>query len=109
MTIFDSERSCPNRAGMITAIALTLFHISGCAARRDEIADNAQVTRNVRALLAQHDELGPPNLIYVQTLDHVVYLTGFVSEGTMRTSAGEIALRAPGVARVVNTIAVTKS
>jgi osmotically-inducible protein OsmY len=109
MTIYNDKQSSPNRAGVIAVITLTLLHIGACATRPDEIAANAQVTRDVRALLAQHAELGPPNLIYVQTLDHVVYLTGFVSEGTMRTTAGEVALAAPGVRRVVNTIAVTKS
>ena len=109
MTICNGKRSSPNRAGVIAVIALTLFHISACATRRDEIAENDRITRDVRALLAQHAELGPPNLIYVQTLDHVVYLTGLVSEGPMRTTAGEVALAAPGVTRVVNTIAVTKA
>jgi osmotically-inducible protein OsmY len=109
MTIRSDKHTSPNRAAVIAVIGLTLLHISACATRRDEIGDNARVTRAVRALLAEHTELGPPNLIYVQTLDHVVYLTGFVSEGTMRTTAGEIALATPGVTRVVNTIAVTKS
>jgi osmotically-inducible protein OsmY len=108
MTIRNDKHSRPNRTGVIAVIGLTLLQISACATRRDEIGDNAQVTRDVRALLAQHAELGPPNLIYVQTLDHVVYLTGFVSEGMMRTTAGEVALAAHGVTRVVNTIAVTK-
>jgi osmotically-inducible protein OsmY len=107
MTISNGKRSFPNPASVIGVTALTLFHISACATSRDEIADNAQVTRNVRAVLAQHAELGPPNLIYVQTLDHVVYLTGFVSADTMRSTAGKVALEAPGAARVVNTIAVS--
>ena len=107
MTISNGKRNCPNPAGVIGVIALTLFHISACATGRDEIADNARVTRNVRALLAHHAELGPPNLIYVQTLDHVVYLTGFVSVDTMRRTASEVALESPGAARVVNTIAVS--
>jgi BON domain len=107
MTISNGKRNCPNLAGVIGVIALTLFHISACATGRDEIADNARVTRNVRALLAQHAELGPPNLIYVETLDHVVYLTGFVSVDTMRRTASEVALESPGAARVVNTIAIS--
>jgi hypothetical protein len=88
MTISNDTKSCPNPASVIGVIALILFHISACVTRGDEVADNAQVTRDVRALLAQHAELGPPNLIYVETLDHVVYLTGLVSAGTMRTTAG---------------------
>jgi hypothetical protein len=69
VTISNGKRSCPNPASVIGVIALTLFHISACATRSGEMGDNAQVTRNVRALLAQHAELGPPNLIYVETLD----------------------------------------
>jgi BON domain len=109
MTKRNNRQSRQNRASVLAVIALVLLNISACAIRRDESAENARVTRDVRALLAQHAELGPPNLIYVQTLDHVVYLTGFVSEGTMRTTASEVARAAPGVTRVVNTIAVTKS
>jgi len=108
MTTLDGQRNCQNLAGVIGVIALTLFNISACATRGDAIGDNAKVTRNVNALLAQHAELGPPNLIYVQTLDHVVYLTGTVSAGEMRSTAGEVALTAPGVARVVNNIAVSR-
>ena len=107
MTTSDGQRNCQNLAGVIGVIALTLFNISGCATRGDA-KDNAEVTRNVDAVLTQHAELGPPNRIYVQTLDHVVYLTGIVSAGEMRSTAGEVALTAPGVARVVNTIEVSK-
>ena len=107
MTTSDGQRNCQNPAGIIGVIALTLFNISACATRGDA-KDNAEVTRNVHALLAQHAELGAPNRIHVQTLDHVVYLTGIVSAGEMRSTAGEVALTAPGVARVVNTIEVSK-
>jgi osmotically-inducible protein OsmY len=108
MTISNGKRSHPNPISIIGMMALTLLHISACATRRGDMPDNARVTRNVHALLAQHAELGPPNLIYVQTLHHVVYLTGIVSAGEMRTTAGEVAREAPGVARVVNTIEVSK-
>jgi osmotically-inducible protein OsmY len=108
MTTSDGQRNCQNPAGVIGVMALTLLNISACATRGDAIGDNDKVTGNVQALLAQHAELGPPNRIHVQTLDHVVYLTGIVSAGEMRSTAGEVAATAPGVARVVNTIEVSK-
>jgi osmotically-inducible protein OsmY len=43
----------------------------------------------------------------VQTLNHVVYLSGFVAAGEMRTTAGDLAGSVPGLTKVVNTIAVT--
>ncbi len=39
---------------------------------------DARITAEVQALLDQNPPLGPPNEIYVQTLDHVVYLNGIV-------------------------------
>jgi osmotically-inducible protein OsmY len=45
--------------------------------------------------------------IGVQTLDHVVYLSGEVSEGLMKETAGTIARKTPGVTRVENEISVT--
>ena len=68
---------------------------------------DAKVTAEVRALLNQHPALGPPNQIYVQTLDGVVYLTGQVATDLQRDSAEAVAHEAPGVSRVMNTIALT--
>jgi osmotically-inducible protein OsmY len=69
---------------------------SGCAG-------DADISAQVRALLYQHS-LQPPNLIQVQTLDHVVYLTGLVNSDTERLTAQSVALEAPGVSKVVNSI-----
>jgi osmotically-inducible protein OsmY len=68
---------------------------------------DAKVTTNVQTLFDQHPELGPPNLINVQTLDHVVYLSGEVSAGEFSDVAASVAYQAPGVAKVVNSIAVS--
>ena len=68
---------------------------------------DANVTANVQALFDQHPELGPPNSIDVQTLDHVVYLNGLVAAGPERREAESVAREASGVTRVVNSIAVT--
>jgi osmotically-inducible protein OsmY len=74
--------------------------IGGCT-------DDAKITANVQALFVQYAELGPPNLIDVQTVDQVVYLNGLVGEGLESSTAESVALQAPGVKRVVNSIAVS--
>jgi osmotically-inducible protein OsmY len=68
---------------------------------------DAQLTAEVRELLKQHPALGPPNQVYVQTLDRVVYLTGQVATDLQRDTAESLAREASGVSRVVNTIALT--
>jgi osmotically-inducible protein OsmY len=68
---------------------------------------DVKITAEVRALLNQHPSLGPPNQVYVQTLDRVVYLTGQVATDLQRDSAEAVALDATGVSRVINTIALT--
>jgi osmotically-inducible protein OsmY len=45
----------------------------------------------------------------VQTLDHVVYLTGLVDTDLERQIAESVALEADGVSKVVNSIGLTGS
>jgi osmotically-inducible protein OsmY len=86
--------------------------LQGCATYKDcgfgGCAGDAQITANVQTLFNQHPELGPPSSIQVQTLDHVVYLDGFVAAGLESSTAESVAHQAPGVTRVVNTIAVSR-
>ncbi len=70
----------------------------------DGCPGDAEITANVRALFSQHPVLEPPNLLNVQTLDHVVYLYGLVDTDFEREIAESVALQAPGVASVVNSI-----
>jgi osmotically-inducible protein OsmY len=56
-----------------------------------------------KALFDQHPELGTS--IDVQTLDHVVYLYGLVDTPFQSEIAKSVAVDAPGVARVVSSIA----
>jgi osmotically-inducible protein OsmY len=83
----------------------------GCAAERKcglgGCPGDSEITANIQSLINQHTDVGPPNSVHVQTLDHVVYLNGAVSEGNMSRTAEEIAQKTPGVTRVVNNIAVT--
>ena len=68
-----------------------------------------QITAQVETLFARYPALEPPNLIRVQTLDRVVYLTGQVDTDTERLLAQSVAAQATGVTRVVNSIGLTYS
>jgi osmotically-inducible protein OsmY len=70
---------------------------------------DADTTARVNALFDQHPVLEPPNLLHVQTLDHVVYLTGLVDTDLERQIAESVALEASGVTKVVNSIGLTGS
>jgi osmotically-inducible protein OsmY len=84
--------------------------LAGCATYAkcgiEGCAGDAKVTANVHSLLDRHPELGPPGAIEVQTLDHVVYLYGFVDTGLERRYAESLARESSGAARVVDSIAV---
>jgi hypothetical protein len=68
---------------------------------------DAKITTNVQTQLDKHTELGAPHSINVQTLDHVVYLSGEVSASEFSDIAESVAHGTRGVAKVVNSIAVT--
>jgi osmotically-inducible protein OsmY len=67
---------------------------------------DTQITSGVRTLLDQHPGAASPGAVSVQTLDGVVYLYGVVDTDLMRQEAEEIALQAPHVKKVVNSIGV---
>jgi osmotically-inducible protein OsmY len=67
---------------------------------------DAQITADVYVLLDQHPGAAPPGMVSVQTLDGVVYLYGVVDTDLMRLEAESIALQAPHVKKVVNSIGV---
>jgi osmotically-inducible protein OsmY len=95
----------------LPAILILAGALPGCAAYgkcgAGGCSGDAKITTNVQARFDQHSELGPPNLITVRTLNHVVYLSGEVSAGEFRDAAESVAREVPGVVRVVNSIAVT--
>jgi osmotically-inducible protein OsmY len=84
--------------------------LAGCAAQRKcgwgGCPGDKQITANVQTQLNRHADLEGVSSINVQTLDHVVYLSGEVSDGLMKEAAESIARKSPGVSRVENTIAV---
>jgi osmotically-inducible protein OsmY len=101
----------PNR---LCALAFTLVltgALPGCAAYKkcgfSGCPGDAEITAEVRALFAQHPVLEPPNLLEVQTLDHVVYLNGVVDTDTQRLMAESVAHQAKGVTKVVNSIGLS--
>ncbi len=69
---------------------------------------DAEITAAVQLQFSRQPFL-EPNAIRVQTLDRVVFLDGVVSSGLEVNAAESIADRVPGVARVVNSIAVSTS
>jgi osmotically-inducible protein OsmY len=70
---------------------------------------DADTTARVHALFDQHPVLEPPNLLHVQTIDHVVYLTGLLDTDLERQIAESVALQAVGVTKVVNSIGLSGS
>lgn len=102
------------RPRQLFALAVTLVLtgvLPACAAYRkcgfSGCPGDANITAEVRALFDQHPVLEPPNLLSVQTLDHVVYLSGLVDTDLERQIAESVALEAPGVTRVVNSIGLS--
>jgi osmotically-inducible protein OsmY len=96
---------------MLRSILLALIltsALAGCATYRkcgfSGCPGDAEISVQVRALFNQHPVLEPPNLIGIETLDHVVSLTGLVDTDLERRIAQSVALQAEGVARVVNSI-----
>jgi osmotically-inducible protein OsmY len=88
--------------GLVSAAVL-----SGCATFQkcgfSGCPGDAKITANVKSLFAQHPELG--TAVEVQTLDRVVYLYGLVDTPMDSEIAKSVALEAPGVTRVVSSIA----
>ena len=96
--------------GLLPAVTLGSA-LAGCATYGwygSNSASDAKVTTNVQAAINQHPELGEPDAIRVETIDHVVYLNGIVSQGLQSREAEAVAQQTPGVARVVNLLAVDK-
>jgi osmotically-inducible protein OsmY len=103
--------SRPKQLGAVTLALIVMSALCGCAAYRKcglrGCPGDAQITSEVRGLLDQYPALGPPNLVWVRTLDRVVYLSGQVDTELQRQSAESVAHKASGVARVVNSIGVS--
>jgi osmotically-inducible protein OsmY len=91
--------------GLTVATSLSGFAAAGTCGACD---DNASIEASIKSSFQQTPYLGAPNSIQVQTIKHVVYLSGEVSTGLMSRTAEDIARGTPNVERVVNTISVIK-
>jgi osmotically-inducible protein OsmY len=98
----------------IVALALVLggSALPGCATNDQctpgvACTGDAKISEDVRASLATHPELAAPNVVYVQTRNGIVYLTGQVTTGLLHDTAEAAARATPGVKRVVNNISIS--
>jgi osmotically-inducible protein OsmY len=86
--------------------------MSGCATHNacpgSGCTPDEDTTAAVNAVISSHPDLGPPNQIQVSTINHVVYLTGIVDTGYQRKIAASLAANTNGVARVVDSISLSK-
>lgn len=100
----------PWSRAICTGISVLILAVgpSACAAYRkcgfNGCPGDAHITAEVTARLNHYAELEPPNLVYVQTLNRVVYLTGQVNTEPERDLAQTVARQVSGVTRVVNSI-----
>ncbi len=97
---------------LLASVLLIAAAFDGCAATSlqctsESCQGDAKITADLQARLKEHRELGPPNTVYVQTREGVVYLTGQVATDLQRETAETIAEKVPGAVRVVNSIALT--
>jgi osmotically-inducible protein OsmY len=88
----------------LTSVLIVAGSLYGCATTSG--AGDEKITANVKTLIDQHPDLGPPGAIQVETQDHVVYLNGLVGDGLERETAESVAREAPGVTKVVDSVAV---
>jgi osmotically-inducible protein OsmY len=96
----------------LTSSLLLAGALSGCATY-DKCGfagcpGDAKITANVQTQLGKHPEVGPPNQVYVQTLNRVVYLGGEVSSSLQSEIAESVAMRVRGVDHVENSIGIAK-
>jgi len=89
--------------GLLACLMPLAVTVGACATY---LPQDAAITAEVKALLEQHPELRAPNVVYVQTLHRVVYLTGQVSTDLQRQTAEAAARRVAG-RRVVNNISLS--
>ena len=94
-----------------TCVAVLICALTGCATYEkcglEGCPGDAKITAKVQAALNKHSDLGPPDSIRVQTLNHVVYLDGLVDDGLAKRTAMSVTKQVAGVTNVVNNIAVT--
>ena len=108
----------PSNPRRIRALLFTLVlagALSGCAAYNeyekcgsDGCPGDAKITGEVKEALARHPDLQGTDTVHVETINHVVYLTGTVESGLQREAAESVAGKASGVTRIVDNISISK-
>ena len=98
----------PNRSYSLAFALMASLALSACATYQKcgfgGCPGDAELAAHVRAAFADHAELQSPNLITVQSVNHVVYLYGLVDSDFQQQMAEAVAHEVPGVTRVVNSI-----
>jgi osmotically-inducible protein OsmY len=109
----DMRQSTRGRRLFLPAGLLTATALAGCADYHAYqkcgyrgCPGDAAITAQVQAVLRQHPALGPPNIIYVRTVDGTVYLSGQVATGLQRDVAESLARNVPDARRVVDGLAL---
>lgn len=85
--------------------------MSGCAAMHQctagpDCTADERLSSAVRTQLAQYPELLPPNQVYVETRNGVVYLSGQVATDLQRANAESAARQTAGAHKIIDNIAL---
>lgn len=100
----------PRRSGASAATVVVAVALAGCTVTDEcrfvACRDDAKITAEVRTLINANPALASPNMIRVQTRDHVVYLTGQVNTDLVRSIADSVAGTVVGVTGVVDSIGI---
>ena len=99
-----------NRTLIASALAASLFVLSGCAVTRGQetvgaYVDDAAITTSIKAKFIDNRAVDAAS-IKVETLNGTVMLSGFAKNGNERTTAESIARATSGVRSVKNEISV---
>ena len=110
----NSPSTHPSRSAGLLTLATCLLLLSACTGYhayrkcgRVGCPGDAAITAHAYGRLGQHPALGPPNQVYVQTSDRVVFLTGLVATDLQRSTAEAVVGEDPEVRKIINNIAVT--
>ena len=98
------------RTTLVTAAAVSLLALSGCAVTRHQetvgaYVDDATITTQIKGRFASNKEVDATS-IRVETLNGTVMLSGFAKDATEKTTAESIARNVNGVKSVKNEIAI---
>jgi osmotically-inducible protein OsmY len=98
----------PKRLYALTFALILAAGLSGCAVFQkcspENCAMDAKINSAVEAMVVEHQELGPPAALHVQTINGVVYLSGTVdTEFEVRRVEG-LVRGVPNVKDVVNNL-----